>query len=499
MQFSDYFNVSEEIIGDYGAINISLISDIPLFIDPMLIFNSKKSEYQELHKEIIKYFHFLANKAQQRLTKSEVNTWFCFHEVCENWLGYSLSGNKGSALSTEFGHFLYENIGFVLNTHGISQEIHAEKIMLLYDKSGKDKISDMTVNLIKGFLASYTEKFAKSYLAPEYCKTFYVEKSSFNYDTESFNSEEFYLPFIINEKGRMEYVLLTPADILREDEPAINSNDYYNHFYRVRASIDNDVLKTVVENYILNAVREYEKKQKVNKKRITESGIRKIELQAFKELTKEYPELYDYYVRLREADTEEIQIKCMEEVSNQLTKLLINAKKLISLFLQNGYETGEAINAQDEAIKRIKYFKHIIEDCDGYRNFYVKGECIAREADLQRMFKFVWYGTSYKANFEVNNGRGPADVIVDKGIRNQCVIEFKLASNSRLAHVFEQVEIYEAANCSDGSLIVIFYFTEDEWQKSLRMIKSLKYEKFINKSIFLVDCRKDNKKSASVK
>lgn len=371
--------------------------------------------------------------------------------------------------------------------------------MLLYDKSGKDKISDMTVNLIKGFLANYTEKFAKKFVSPEYCKMFYIEKSSFNYDTESFNSEEFYLPYIINEKGRMEYVLLTPADILREDEPAINRHDYYNQFNRVRASIDNDMLKTLVENYISNAVRDYEEEQKANNKKITETGIRKIELRAFGELTKEYPELYDYYVRLREADTEEIQIECMEEVANQLTKLLTNARKLIKLFLQNGYEAGEALDAQEESIKRIKYFKHIIEDCDGYRNFYVKGECIAREVDLQRMFKFVWHGTSYKANFEVNNGRGPADTIVDKGIRNQCIIEFKLASNSRLEHVFEQVKIYEAANCTDGSLIVIFYFTENEWQKSLRMINRYKYEEFINKSIFLIDCRNDNKKSASIR
>lgn len=199
--------------------------------------------------------------------------------------------------------------------------------------------------------------------------------------------------------------MLTPADILREDEPAINRKDYYDKFERVRAAIDNDVLKTVVENYITNAIREYEEKQKENNKKITEAGIRKIELQAFCELTKEHPEFYDYYVKLREADTIEIQLECMEEVNNQLTKLLTNARKLIALFLQNGYEVGECSKAQEESIKRIKYFKHIIEDCDGYRNFYVNEQCIAREADLQRMFKLVWYGTSYKANFEVNNGR----------------------------------------------------------------------------------------------
>ena len=43
--FSDYFCVNESIIEKYGAVNISLINDLPLFIDPFLLFNSKKIVY----------------------------------------------------------------------------------------------------------------------------------------------------------------------------------------------------------------------------------------------------------------------------------------------------------------------------------------------------------------------------------------------------------------------------------------------------------------------
>lgn len=83
----------------------------------------------------------------------------------------------------------------------------------------------------------------------------------------------------------------------------------------------------------------------------------------------------------------------------------------------------------------------------------------------------VWYGTSYKVNAEPNNGRGQADFTVSKGMNNQNIIEFKLASNSSLEHVFMQIKIYEAANCTDGSLIVIFYFTEEKdlQKKSLKI------------------------------
>jgi hypothetical protein len=37
--FSDYFKVAPETIEAYGAFNISLVADLPLFIDPFLLFN----------------------------------------------------------------------------------------------------------------------------------------------------------------------------------------------------------------------------------------------------------------------------------------------------------------------------------------------------------------------------------------------------------------------------------------------------------------------------
>lgn len=52
--FSERFNLSSSIIKEYGAIDISLTADIPMFIDPILIFNSSDEKYKELHQKIIK-------------------------------------------------------------------------------------------------------------------------------------------------------------------------------------------------------------------------------------------------------------------------------------------------------------------------------------------------------------------------------------------------------------------------------------------------------------
>lgn len=498
MFFSERFHVDSELIRGYGAVNISLVCDVPLFVDPMLIFNSEKEEYKQLHNSIIKYFYFLYKKASQGLNKKEVNAWFNFSEVPNNWLGYSLEGNKGLALGKKYAEFLYNNIAFAVSTSGVSESVHIEKVMLLYDGSGKDKISDLTVNLIKGFLCEYTQNFSLEYIDKEHLDTFAVDKAFFNYETESFVSKEYVLPFVIDEKGKKEFVLLTPYDILREEEPSINKKHFFDSYDRIRGAIDNDSLRTYVNNYLTIAVQRYEDNQKSNGKVIKEKSIARIEREAFEEVVKEHPEIYDYYIKMREGESELIRSECISERNELLEKLFTAAQILVDFFRDDDYQFVEGESAREEAKKRLQFFKHIIEDCDGYKSFYVNGKRIAKENDLQRLFKYVWYGTSYKVDAEPNNGRGQVDFLVSKGSSNQNIVEFKLASNSTLSHVFEQVRIYEVANCTSGSLIAIFYFTEEEYIKSLKIVKDAGYEKLLDESIYLIDCRCDNKASASV-
>jgi hypothetical protein len=51
LYFSDYYGVDEHVLDAHGAFDISVVSDLPLFVDPFLLFNSPKAEYQGLHEE----------------------------------------------------------------------------------------------------------------------------------------------------------------------------------------------------------------------------------------------------------------------------------------------------------------------------------------------------------------------------------------------------------------------------------------------------------------
>jgi hypothetical protein len=70
---------------------------LPLFIDPFLLFNSKKQEYRRLHDQIIKYVQFLRDKSEDEKPDSGLfKAWYRFPEIKQSWLGFSVSGNKGS-------------------------------------------------------------------------------------------------------------------------------------------------------------------------------------------------------------------------------------------------------------------------------------------------------------------------------------------------------------------------------------------------------------------
>src|SRR5690348_777988 len=86
--FTDFFGVSPKKLAAYGAFNVSCIVDLPLFIDPFLLFTSKKPEYQKLHEDIIRYLRFLRDKSTGGgVSEGLLRAWYCFPEVKQNRLG----------------------------------------------------------------------------------------------------------------------------------------------------------------------------------------------------------------------------------------------------------------------------------------------------------------------------------------------------------------------------------------------------------------------------
>src|SRR5216683_5982466 len=178
--FSEYFSIDSKALDRYGAFNILLVTDLPLFIDPFLLFNSKKRRYRNLHEQIVAYLRFLRDKAElDEIPAGLLSAWFRFPEVSQTWLGFSRSGNSGTGLGPEFAAALHQNLRRIFGDFGketVTQSSHLEKLCLIKDGVGRDNISDFTTNLIKAYLCEYTQEFALKHVAPEKRRKVAIQK-----------------------------------------------------------------------------------------------------------------------------------------------------------------------------------------------------------------------------------------------------------------------------------------------------------------------------------
>ena len=484
--FSDYFGISSDVVEEYGAINISLIYDFPLFIDPFLLFNNEDPILHNIHDEMISYLKFIQLKSERinNPSKGMLKSWFVFSEVKQTWLGLSRNGNSGRGLGYDFAKNLYEGLSTILNSFGkelLTKSSHMEKLCLISPRVGRDKISDFTTNFALNYLLEYTEKFARSYIDPSKCRCFNVPRVYFDYTFQKWVSKSFFLPEFNND-----FVLLTPKCILTRDDTFINRRDMIDHLSYIAPAVDDETLRFELDNYLTNVLSEENNEtDKNNKEKAAELLIRK------------HPEIIDYYLKYKEDHAQDATSVSIEQVNE--VKLLLNnqVKNLVGLLRRNTSFYDLNSDAYDESLARLNFLKHVIEDQDGYRLFYVDGKPIKKESILQILFRLVWFGTAFDVNREVNNGRGPVDYKISSGKYNSSLVEFKLATNSKLKqNLMNQVEIYTQAADTNYSIKAIIYFTESEYKKVTQILTDIGM--IGSRDIVLIDARIDNKPSASI-
>ena len=466
--FSDFFNVSPDDLDNYGAFNVSLINDLPLFIDPFLMFGSKKQEYQHLHNEILDYLTFLKTKSKEGINDiSQIRSWYIFSEVKQNWFGYSKVGNSGTGLGEKFGKAMSFSMHIVfddLRKEKVTQSSHLEKAGLFEIGVGKDNISDFTTNLIKHYLLTYTETFAKKHIEQDLLKIVKVDKVYFDYELERWMPKEFTLPFIFDD-----FVILTPRDILTKDDNWINSNDLRGDFTRICNSIQNNQLRNEIFNYFQKKLPKPPKNKKNTQKEIT---------QAIQSTIRQFPEIIKWYIKQKEENKEGAKNISKQKVQEVETIFIHQISSFVETLMEKTdfYEISPQ-SSYGEALQRIDFLKQVVENNDGYRLFYIDGKPIKREDDLQIIYRLTWFASDFDVNREVNNGRGPVDYSISKGSKDKTLIEFKLASNSKLKqNLAKQVEIYEQANNTKNSIKVILYFDHSELRKVNKILRELKIE-----------------------
>jgi len=470
--FSDVFGVQPEVLEEYGAFNVALVNDLPLFVDPFLLYDSQNPAYRELHDGIITYLCFLRDRAVAgELTPGSISQWMWFKEIKQNWLGFSKTGNVGTGLGADFARALARNLTTTFKDFGtetISHGSHLEKLGLLSGGVGRDHLSDFTTNLIKSYFLEYTQAFALAHVRSVQRARCRVERVRFDYNTQRWQADYFELPV-----ANGDYVILTPKEILTRDEAWINQTDLLDRFHDICVSLPDEVLRTQVNEHFY---RQINRRTKEKEKRA--AAMRTIE---------QFHELLDYYIRWKEERGSEAHRSADAKVRETHQQFVENIKALVSEHLA-GTEFYKYDSSYEQSMKRVLYLKHVIEDQGGHRLFYVNGQPIKREADLHVMFRLTWFDNSadLDLNAEVNNGRGAVDFKVSKGNKNASLVEFKLAKNTALEkNLQHQVAIYEKASDAKTSIKAIMYFNDSELQRVKDIIKRLKLTDC--KDIVLID------------
>lgn len=109
----------------------------------------------------------------------------------------------------------------------------------------------------------------------------------------------------------------------------------------------------------------------------------------------------------------------------------------------------------------------------------------------------IWYATKLDVNREVNNGRGPVDYKISYGGKNFILVEFKLASKTKLRKNLEnQVWIYKKANLTENAIKVIMFFSDTELNKVKRILKEIGLEDW--RDIVLIGARSNKVSSSNI-
>jgi hypothetical protein len=338
-------------------------------------------------------------------------------------------------------------------------------------------ISDFTNNLIHGFLARYTEGFAEQFIDKRYLREFAIRRTEFNYQTESWVTSRFVLPTFLGD-----YVLLTPRDMLTKDNTWINKDDLIDDFESIPDAIPNDQLRAQISNYFYQVLKRDATKEE--------------RAEAAKATILKYPEIIDYYIKAKEERGSEAESVSSRKVRfsqqlyiDQFSEIVTALERQTDFYKIPG-------NTYDEAMQRLLFLKDVIETKGGHRWFYVNGEPLQREEDLQIAYRLTWFATPSDISREVNDGRGPADFKASRGADDKTIIEFKLARNKHLRRNLEhQTKTYMKASDAKRSITAIMLFTESEHRRVLAILSELKLERAQN--IVLIDARKDNKPSGS--
>ncbi|HHT7467236.1 TPA: hypothetical protein ACT1U1_004449 [Raoultella ornithinolytica] len=425
---SSCFNIPSSMLDQLDVVDVLLESDTLLFIDPMLLPESKHTEmsvdadtkYINTFTNIIKLLKASRVQNDSDVAWKAAKKLFSFSEIGWTCLGYGSSA-KGSG----FGPHLVNttmNTAYQIITMDIDDPDLFMVMSLFEEGIGADRISDMTTNIIFESLVKFSERVNATLKIPT--KQF------------SFKGNIYTAP---HNPLTNKPLILVPRDVVR-DLPI--STDWSGAVSTMRENTD---LRDRINTNIGKLLASMTQKEKAEAKRRALEKKEYFEdlLELIKDVEKEP---YDF-----EADKngELFWLRLASSIDKQHPFNLSKFNKKLTL--------DEVEKLVDEILTQ---FKDLIENKGLWKEMWADDKKPRKEKAAQRLLFAVAH--SYcKANDldispEADSGNGPVDFKVSQGFEQKVLVEVKLSSNGKLLHGYEkQLEIYKNGDDTDRAFFVI--------------------------------------------
>ena len=128
--------------------------DIPLYIDPFLLWRSPSQQDNALHTNLTKAFNYLGYLFENGHEQQAIEMLVAASECDEVGLGLSATrkGKRIGEVKAREILTLFKRIPY----YAKNRFRHFEEIQLLVDGISKDRISDITCSFLKSFLIDFT-------------------------------------------------------------------------------------------------------------------------------------------------------------------------------------------------------------------------------------------------------------------------------------------------------------------------------------------------------
>ncbi|WP_159792340.1 hypothetical protein [Puerhibacterium puerhi] len=422
-----------------------LDTDTQLFVDPFLIYEESSGVWADAHDELIGYFQaafeLLApawdKPHDQRYRRTE--TVMTFPEPKEFGLGFVAEGQDGAGTASGFARLIVAAMAEAI-ARGLEDMSHFEELGLLVPGIGRDRISDITCNILKHRFIKYTQ---------DVCINLGIEMQEVEVASAALDPirrrrvpRTHWLP--VNKiTGRP--VILTPKRFLRE-LPTLNARDWW-HFaeHDLRADVNLDISLSVDKKLIIDLARSHAEK-----------------VREWTEKREDQPS-YPYKVDRDPAGLHNWLRMAQKFVADNPISYAVTDADSLDVFIG----------------KIIDYFRQFVELQGGWRLLWNDDNGKPkRETSIQLLFKGIVQAqcaaNGVMLDREVELGRGPVDFVISTSAAQRVLLEVKRVSSNKLIDGLTKqlVSYIESDGCGRGWYLAVRFYDSGSELRKVEMLRA---------------------------